>query len=199
MSDSITFKAQAYCKIILHASKYPHCAVNGILLSKIASSKTKEITFEDAIPLFHIGLNLTPMAEVALAQIDELASKNGFCISGYYTAHENLRENSFEKAEGKISDKITSNFNHPCLVVVDNTKVGTNWKLALKVAQFSDGAYRPCDTNRVSLKPEKTLDICNQLIYEEKYTILNDFDNHLDDIKLDWLNLALNKEIEGHL
>lgn len=69
MSECITFKAQAYCKIILHATKYPHCAVNGVLLAK-SSSKPKEITFEDAVPLFHIGLSLTPMAEVALAQVN---------------------------------------------------------------------------------------------------------------------------------
>ncbi|XP_044753826.1 ER membrane protein complex subunit 8 [Coccinella septempunctata] len=198
MSECITFKAQAYCKIILHATKYPHCAVNGVLLAKV-STKSKEITFEDAVPLFHIGLNLTPMAEVALAQIDELVSKKGLCIAGYYTAHENLRENSFEKSESRITDKLASNFNHPCLVVVDNMQVGTTWKSAIKVAQFSDGSYRPCDPKRVCVKPEKTFDICNQLNMEEKYYTINDFDDHLDDIKLDWLNPAINEAIEGLL
>lgn len=54
--------------MILHAAKYPHCAINGVLLAK-SSAKNKEIEFVDAVPLFHLALNLTPMAEVALTQV----------------------------------------------------------------------------------------------------------------------------------
>ncbi|KAL3284511.1 hypothetical protein HHI36_018669 [Cryptolaemus montrouzieri] len=197
MQESIIFKSNAYCKLILHCAKYPHCAVNGVLLAKTSSQKAKELVYEDAVPLFHIDHNLTPMAEVALAQIDEFASKKGLCIAGYYVAHENLRDTSFEKAECKISDKITSNFSNPCIVVVDNMKLGTYMKnIALKVAQYKDGAYRPCDAQKVLLKPENTLDICSQMIEEHKYDILYDFDNHLDNVILDWLNPELNKEID---
>lgn len=60
--------AKAYCKIILHTAKYPQYAVNGVLLAK-NSSKGKEIEFVDAIPLCHITLNLTPMAEIGLTQV----------------------------------------------------------------------------------------------------------------------------------
>lgn len=67
MSD-IKINAKAYCKLVLHAAKYPHYAVNGVLLAK-CSAKNKEIEFVDAIPLFHLALNLTPMAEVALTQV----------------------------------------------------------------------------------------------------------------------------------
>ena len=37
MSDppEIEFSARAYCKMVLHAAKYPHCAVNGVLLTKV--------------------------------------------------------------------------------------------------------------------------------------------------------------------
>lgn len=66
--SEITINAKAYCKLILHAAKYPHCAVNGVLLAKV-SNKSKELEFVDAIPLFHVGLNLTPMAEIALTQV----------------------------------------------------------------------------------------------------------------------------------
>lgn len=82
---------------------------------------------------------------------------------------------------------------------MDNLKVGQNFDLAVKVAQYSDGAYRPCDPKRIYVKPEKTFEICNRLILEDKYEILNDYDNHLDNIKLDWLNPSLNEEIEGLL
>ncbi|XP_044268984.1 ER membrane protein complex subunit 8/9 homolog [Tribolium madens] len=195
MSD-ITFSAKAYCKIILHAAKYPHCSVNGVLLSKSSAAKSKEIEFVDAVPLFHIALNLTPMAEIALMQIDELASQKGLVISGYYTAFENLRECSFEKASHRISEKLPSNFPSPCLVVVDNCKLGINLdNIALRVAQFIDGSYKPSDTNRICLKPDRTLDICSNLLERNEYELI-DFDNHLDNISLDWMNPQLNAEIE---
>lgn len=67
MSD-VTINTKAYCKLILHAAKYPHCSVNGVLLCK-TTNKNKELEFVDTIPLFHIALNLTPMAEIALTQV----------------------------------------------------------------------------------------------------------------------------------
>lgn len=63
----VKFSARAFCKIILHAAKYPHCAVNGVLLAK--PHQTREVEFVDAVPLFHICINLTPMAEIALMQV----------------------------------------------------------------------------------------------------------------------------------
>lgn len=59
---------RAYTKMILHAAKYPHCAVNGILLSSNAG-KDKSVQIKDAIPLFHQCLHVSPMAEIALVQV----------------------------------------------------------------------------------------------------------------------------------
>lgn len=66
---SIKFTEMAYCKMILHAAKYPHCTVNGILLAKTNTNNCKEIEFVDSIPLFHVCINLTPMAEISLMQV----------------------------------------------------------------------------------------------------------------------------------
>ncbi|RZC35838.1 ER membrane protein complex subunit 8/9 -like, partial [Asbolus verrucosus] len=188
---------KAYCKIILHAAKYPHCSVNGVLLSKSSSTKGKEIEFVDAVPLFHIALNLTPMAEIALMQIDELASQKGLIISGYYTAPENVKDCSFEKAHHRISDKIASYFPSACLVVVDNSKLGIHLdNVALKVAQFVDGSYKASDTHRICLKPDTTLDVCSSLLEKNGHNSIIDFDNHLDHIRLDWMNPELNEEID---
>jgi len=194
--SEITFSARAYCKIILHAAKYPHCCINGVLLATASSSKTKEIEFVDAIPLFHNTLNLTPMAEIALTQVDQVASTQGLIIAGYYTAHENIRENSLEKANHRMSDKIAENFSAACLVVVDNRKLSPQLdNLALKIAQFSDGKYRAVDINRILLDPIHTLDVCTSLLEQQSYKSLVDFDNHLDDISQDWTNCHINKEI----
>ncbi|KAK5642382.1 hypothetical protein RI129_008549 [Pyrocoelia pectoralis] len=194
--SEIIISCKAYCKVILHTAKYPHCSVNGVLLAK-SSSKNKEIEFVDAIPLFHNALNLTPMSEIALTQIDQVASRQGLVIAGYYAAHENLQENSLEKAHHRISEKIAENFSGACLFVVDNRKLSNQLdNVALKVAQFSDGKYRPVDINRIILEPSHALNVCTSLLEQKSYKSLIDFDNHLDDISLDWINDTVNQEIE---
>lgn len=60
--------AKAYAKILFHAAKYPHLAVNGLLLAE-KGSKSKYPAIVDAIPLFHHCLHVTPMAEIALLQV----------------------------------------------------------------------------------------------------------------------------------
>ena len=66
MPFSLSLKA--YSKIVLHCCKYPHKAVNGVVIGSI-SKKDQSVQIQDAIPLFHLGLGLAPMLEVALAQV----------------------------------------------------------------------------------------------------------------------------------
>lgn len=66
MPFSITLKA--YSKIILHCCKYPHRAVNGVVIGFV-SAKDHVVHIQDAIPLFHLSLGLAPMLEVALSQV----------------------------------------------------------------------------------------------------------------------------------
>lgn len=70
MSD-LKISSRAYTKIILHAAKYPHCAINGILLAPKdwSASKGKTLPIVDAIPLFHQCLYVSPMTEIALVQV----------------------------------------------------------------------------------------------------------------------------------
>lgn len=72
MSD-VKILPRAYTKMILHAAKYPHCSINGILLSAKDSTKSKN-TIVDVMPLFHQCLHVTPMAEIALVQVSKFAS-----------------------------------------------------------------------------------------------------------------------------
>lgn len=68
----VSFSPRAYCKILLHAAKYPHCAINGLLLAKQrgkGDNKSHELLIEDAIPLFHVCLHVSPMSEVALTLV----------------------------------------------------------------------------------------------------------------------------------
>ena len=60
---------QAYIKIVLHAAKYPHCSVNGVLLADLRKKDGRSVVIVDAVPFFHQALALAPMLEVALTQV----------------------------------------------------------------------------------------------------------------------------------
>lgn len=60
--------------MLLHAAKYPHCAVNGLLVAEKTKEKKKDSHSEpvlcvDCVPLFHGTLALAPMLEVALTLV----------------------------------------------------------------------------------------------------------------------------------
>ena len=73
----IQFNLTSYAKVLLHASKYPHKAVNGVLLAKFEKG-SDALQIVDVIPLFHQCLGLAPMLEVALSQVKEYTQRM-FC------------------------------------------------------------------------------------------------------------------------
>ena len=68
MASHCELSKLAYAKIILHAFKYPHTAINGVLLANEGTNNHSP-KYVDAIPLFHHNLGLAPMLEVALMQV----------------------------------------------------------------------------------------------------------------------------------
>jgi len=69
-SMEVTFDLQAFCKVILHATKYPQNPVSGILLRRKKSESGNNVVFHEAIPLLHLCKYMTPMMEIALAQVN---------------------------------------------------------------------------------------------------------------------------------
>lgn len=63
---------KAYAKILLHACRYPHKAINGVLIGEELKSGNDFLRIVDAIPLFHQCLGLAAMLEIALAQVSLL-------------------------------------------------------------------------------------------------------------------------------
>jgi len=194
---------QAYCKMVLHAAKYPHAAVNGLLLAKSSDkaddgddtgNKKTHTVIVDAVPLFHQALGLAPMLEIALSEIDAFCIQNGFVIAGYYQANENFESSSPDNIAFRIADKINSFFSQSLLVMLDNHKVSP---LATSVAyrlwlSSGDQEWRE---QRVP-SDERLLETTSSLLENKCSRDIVDFDNHLDDLKLDWRNLELNRIIQ---
>ena len=86
----VHIESLAFAKLILHVSKYPHAAVNGVVLGEIDNGKC---IIQDCIPLFHGCLTLAPMLEVALTQIESFCESLNLKICGYYQANEALSSN----------------------------------------------------------------------------------------------------------
>ncbi|XP_038168405.1 ER membrane protein complex subunit 8 isoform X2 [Arvicola amphibius] len=95
----VKLTTQAYCKMVLHGAKYPHCAVNGLLVAERQRPRKEHppgsgshTLFVDCIPLFHGTLALAPMLEVALTLIDSWCKENSYVIAGYYQANERVKD-----------------------------------------------------------------------------------------------------------
>jgi len=199
----LELSTRAFCKMIMHSAKYPSSSINGVLLSKRDSVKTgaRTIHYTDCIPLFHMGNGLAPMVEVALAQVDSQCEESGLVISGFYHAHDNLRDNHVDVFSQKIADKIAESQSGTLLVTIDSKKLSANIESpCLIVQQYIDGKWRSRDKNQIRLEHDDvTLACASALVHKKIYRDLVDFDTHLDDLSLDYLNVELNMEIDSCL
>lgn len=197
--SEVTIETRAYAKMILHAMKYPHCAVNGVLLSDPKKDLTKDTNLNvvNSIPLFHHSHYVTPMAEIAMLQIEAAAQAAGLVISGYYACSENFQQNTIDKCPGqKLAEKIAENHPYAYFFLMDNEKlIYSEDTPALTVYQHVDGKWKHKDDTLVHYLDISLLNIVSDLITRGVYKELVDFDNHLDDLTLDWSNAGLDKLI----
>ena len=68
-SPSFQLADLAYTKLVLHALKYPHQTVNGVLLGAPSPSVGQTVDIVDAVPLQHHWTNLSPMMELGLGLV----------------------------------------------------------------------------------------------------------------------------------
>nr|CAG4647354.1 EOG090X0C9C [Megafenestra aurita] len=198
MASSCELSKLAYAKIILHAFKYPHTAINGVLLAN-EGSNSQSVKYVDAIPLFHHNLGLAPMLEVALMQIDSYCRTSGLVIAGYYHASESVGEMSPDAVSQKICEKIAEYFPNACLVLLNNRLLSKQMtQSALSIVQYCDGKWKVRDKENFKILPnnEAALSSVSSLLSKKLYKNFVDFDDHLDDIHQDWLNVALKEIID---
>lgn len=88
----------SYSKMLLHAVKYPHCTVRGVLLGSESKAKEGEATgssalkIVDAIPALHNAL-LAPQMEILLIHLDAYCQENRLKIVGFYFANQQATNN----------------------------------------------------------------------------------------------------------
>merc|ERR1712038_1625558 len=173
--------------------------------SKRDSVKTgaRTIHYTDCIPLFHMGNGLAPMVEVALAQVDSQCEESGLVISGFYHAHDNLRDNHVDVFSQKIADKIAENQPGTLLVTIDSKKLSLNIEspaLILHQHEPSSGKWKKREGSCLRLEHDTvTLQCATAVLHKKIYRDIVDFDTHLDDISMDYRNVEMNMEIDSCL
>ncbi|XP_042269206.1 ER membrane protein complex subunit 8 [Thunnus albacares] len=198
----IQLTSQAYCKMLLHAAKYPHCAVNGLLVAEKTKEKKKDshhdpVLCVDCVPLFHGTLALAPMLEVALTLIDTWCKENNYVIAGYYQANERTKDSRPNQVAEKVAARISENFSEAAIVMVDSSRLKMSCiEPIVLIYDHHENKWKSrevtCDSFEDWSEAQK---ITSALLEGRSYENLIDFDNHLDDLRNDWTNPVINKSV----
>lgn len=172
MNSKVSFSALAFSKMIMHTMKYPHSICCGLLLSTDQKGDDNEIEVVDSIPITHSSHHLTPAIEIATKSVNAYAKDKNLSVSGYY--HTERSNDAFVQLINEIYPEAVF-----CLVSFDES-----------------------GQPQVEARHRKTSLECNiehkdnisDVLYskERKYREVVDFDDHFDDVSLDWTNSKLN-------
>ncbi|PVU93041.1 hypothetical protein BB559_003457 [Furculomyces boomerangus] len=186
----------AYSKIVLHSLKFPSSSVHGVLLGTNTDPSTVRVT--DAVPIGHASISTSAMLDIALQQISIYAQKCEIMIVGYYASYENINQNKL-----CISVSENSNFKNLDIPTLNAyTNPGSGW------TRVSDSFGSEPPAEKTLAKQSKHTASCTfenstviattkKLVQENAQKLLHDFDDHLGNVSLDWLqNSKLNNLIQ---
>ncbi|KAF8530123.1 hypothetical protein BU17DRAFT_78696 [Hysterangium stoloniferum] len=192
MATTHTVSHQAYVKIILHAAKHPHKPVNGVLLGK---KNGHLVAISDAVPLLHMWTSLSPMMEIGLDLANIHAESQGLTVVGYYQATERLNDNGLAPVGEKVASKIKENFPDAIAFVLDGQKLGSD-KPALLLFTSNGSSWKPqpsaftAGSNVTLQNPNSPTRVLTLIREKELHHKFGDFDDHIEDVTVDWLNNA---------
>ncbi|KAL1722838.1 hypothetical protein EV715DRAFT_286883 [Schizophyllum commune] len=188
---SYTFSDDAYLKLFFHCAKYPHRAVNGVLLGTEAGD---EVQITDAVPLLHHWTHLSPMMEIGLDLAATYAASVGLKLVGYYQACERLDDTTLTPVGEKVARRIRDSCANAAAFVIDGEQIGSgsaalipytfntstsSW--ARSSSSFAEGSLYRLTSSDIPLRAVK---LVRQEQREKKF---GDFDDHLEDVTIDWL------------
>ncbi|KAI0052215.1 UPF0172-domain-containing protein [Auriscalpium vulgare] len=196
MSPSTGYKLTdlAYSKLIVHALKHPHAAVNGVLLGT-AQPGGKTVDIVDAVPLLHHWVNLSPMMELGLEKVALHAETRGLAIVGFYHAWERVDEAALSPVGERVAAKLKESFPDAVALVIVGAKLGKDDDHALvPYTSISATTFRPAQSSVLHVTPglpSRIVDIVRNTYVHEDF---KDFDDYLEDVHVDYLhNTAVTK------
>ncbi|KAI8367292.1 hypothetical protein BD560DRAFT_435828 [Blakeslea trispora] len=184
----------AYTIPLMHAAKYPSSDVCGVLLGNI--SKDGQLEIKTAVPLFHHWTTLTPMLEVALKQTELFAKENGTSMVGWYHGHARLDNTSLSEQAIKVAETIkNNNASHQAVIfMIDNKQFSTLDQDGSAITAYVNTDHqwkKQKDTIESSLRDKETFNKVRGLFSTSAYQRIHDFDEHLEDVSIEWLENKL--------
>lgn len=191
----------AFAKLVLHAMKYPHATVNGLLLGR-QSKPGGPLRLVECVPLFHLGHGLTPMLELALLQVTAYCQRQKLQLLGYYQANQQFHELQPDSFAQKIGEKLAEQ-NERALIVMLNGVALADWlakedssEKVLVPYRLADGKWKAAAEQLIADEPHFLAAIRDFIFVHQLHTRqLFDFDNHLEDVRQSWLNPQLDSSI----
>ena len=131
------------------------------------------------------------MLEVALCQVERYCQANNLEIAGYYQISELP---SLEFVAQRVGDRINEHFSGAFLMSIDFKTFfasGGDLSISCNLSVNKEGKWKAAEKGAFELA-EVEQDVftagLKKLLFEEVQNELNDFDDHLDDVSLDWKN-----------
>ncbi|GAA5816381.1 hypothetical protein MFLAVUS_009909 [Mucor flavus] len=182
----------AYAVPLLHAAKYPSYAVCGVLLG---TNTTDGLQVKTAVPFFHHWTTLTPMLEVALKQTELYAKKNNLVIVGCYYSNARTEDNVLPDRAIKLAETIKKNNGDKAIIFLVNNKQFSKLEQdesAITPYLNTDNQWKkvkePFNSEEISLIEKDTYSKVRGLFSSSAYNRVHDFDEHVENVSLDWLN-----------
>ncbi|KAG8833310.1 hypothetical protein FRC17_010955 [Serendipita sp. 399] len=179
MVPKLVLSHRAYLSMLLHAAKYPHQTVNGVLLG--SSTPGGEIIAERTIPLLHHWTSLSPMIEIGLDLASTYAADAGLRIVAYYQANPTLQHQGFGPVGDKILGKLRQTTPDTVGFIVHLDELSS--KTSEVPALMTNPAAHVTLQNKRS--PGRTLELIASGLQSTSFA---DFDDHLGNVQFDWLN-----------
>ncbi|KAI8973533.1 hypothetical protein BDF20DRAFT_837470 [Mycotypha africana] len=196
---------RAYAIPLLHAAKYPAYDVCGALLGKIGTKDQHHTEITTAVPFFHQWTTVTPMLEVALKQTEMYAKKHGWVIVGWYYGKACLNDSAIPESAKKVAEAIKNNNGGKAYVfMIDNEQFSASEPnksviimfLDAKLTKFlkpyiaADNGWKKLAEDQIILTETNTYAKTLELINKSLYTDIHDFDEHLNNVSLNWLDVS---------
>eukprot|EP00457_Paulinella_chromatophora_P012521 gb/GEZN01012736.1/.p1 GENE.gb/GEZN01012736.1/~~gb/GEZN01012736.1/.p1 ORF type:complete len:244 (+),score=21.53 gb/GEZN01012736.1/:90-734(+) len=186
--------SQAYSKLMLHVCSYPSRPVFGVLLGSTDQKSTLHVV--ESVPLFHSHA-LAAQTEAALLQVSVYCAKRNLVIVGVYTANEFYSNKSIGPMVQKVAARVAQHSAHGSIVcVVDNSKIDKllEGQTALEVYRWNESRRCVMDesTPLTGVPNEVLKSVAKTLGNPKTKRWVRDFEDHLNDISVDWLHDSSN-------
>ncbi|BGP21672.1 uncharacterized conserved protein encodedby sequence overlapping the COX4 gene [Rhodotorula toruloides] len=205
----------AYLKLVLHAAKFPSSTCVGLLVGTISGSSC---AITDAIPLLHHWTDLSPMAEAGLGLVkrpealceEDCPSHHPTCPSyeqaelyakqqqlvflGLYVANERLGDQAVPHSVQKMVESIRRDRPEAVVLVVDDEKLASSEPALIPYLppKSPSASWQPTTLSsaRISLADPSAPTKALEQVRQGRHKLLGDFDEHLEDVGVDWLRNA---------